>query len=71
MIMKKSATRGLAASLIALAAAGATQAQESLVIGTDVDAGTLDPRLSRDTTAYRVTDLIYAGLVHLSPTLEP
>ncbi|NDV01171.1 ABC transporter substrate-binding protein [Pseudoroseicyclus sp. CLL3-39] len=69
--MRKSATRGVAASLVALAAAGAVQAQDSLVIGADVDAGTLDPRLSRDTTAYRVTDLIYAGLVHLSPTLEP
>jgi peptide/nickel transport system substrate-binding protein len=42
----------------------------SIVIGADVDAGTLDPRLTRDTTAYRTADLIYAGLVHLTPGLE-
>ena len=29
------------------------------------------PALTRDTTAYRATDLIYYGLVHLSPTLKP
>lgn len=71
MTMKNAISRGLAASLLAFAAAGAVQAQESLVIGADVDAGTLDPRLARDTTAYRTTDLIYAGLVHLSPSLAP
>ena len=43
---------------------------KAIVIGTDVDAGTLDPRLTRDTTAYRTADLIYAGLVHLTPSLE-
>ncbi|MGK6313504.1 ABC transporter substrate-binding protein [Neorhizobium sp. DT-125] len=42
----------------------------TVTIGTDVDAGTLDPRLARDTTAYRATDLIYSGLVHLTPSLE-
>ncbi len=41
-----------------------------LVVGTDVDAGTLDPRLTRDTTASRTADLIYAGLVHITPSLE-
>ena len=40
-------------------------------VGLDVDAGTLDPRLARDTSAYRVTDLIYDGLVRLSPDLKP
>ncbi|QQA41741.1 ABC transporter substrate-binding protein [Pelagovum pacificum] len=69
--MRKYALRGTAATLLALVAAGAVSAQESLVIGTDVDAGTLDPRLSRDTTAYRTNNLIYAGLVHLTPSLEP
>lgn len=57
-------------ALGALAAAPAL-AQEKIVIGTDVDAGTLDPRLARDTTAYRTADLIYSGLVHLTPQLEP
>ncbi|MBP2562238.1 peptide/nickel transport system substrate-binding protein [Neorhizobium galegae] len=42
----------------------------TVTIGTDVDAGTLDPRLARDTTAYRATDLLYSGLVHLTPSLE-
>jgi peptide/nickel transport system substrate-binding protein len=50
----------------------ATMAQDAktVVIGTDVDAGTLDSRLTRDTTAYRTADLIYSGLVHITPTLE-
>lgn len=61
---------GIAAALVSLTAGGAL-AQETLVIGADVDAGTLDPRLARDTTAYRVTNLIYSGLVHLTPSLEP
>jgi peptide/nickel transport system substrate-binding protein len=61
----------LSASAIALALATAPAiAQEALVVGTDVDAGTLDPRLARDTTAYRAANLIYSGLVHLTPNLE-
>jgi peptide/nickel transport system substrate-binding protein len=44
---------------------------KTVVIGTDVDAGTLDPRLNRDTTAYRTADLIYSGLIHLTPALVP
>ena len=48
------------------------QAQVQTVrVGIDVDAGTLDPRLARDTSAYRATDLIYDGLVRLSPDLKP
>ncbi|WDR00792.1 ABC transporter substrate-binding protein [Devosia sp. J2-20] len=46
------------------------QDMTEVVVGTDVDAGTLDPRLARDTTASRTTDLIYAGLVHITPSLE-
>lgn len=46
------------------------QSNDTLVVGVDVDAGTLDPRLARDTTAYRANDLIYSGLVHLTPNLE-
>ena len=64
----------IAAGLALLAAplgAGHAQTAKPLVVGTDVDAGTLDPRLTRDTTAYRTTDLIYSGLVHLTPSLEP
>jgi peptide/nickel transport system substrate-binding protein len=40
-------------------------------VGLDVDAGTLDPRLARDSSAYRVTDLVYDGLVRLSADLKP
>lgn len=51
-------------------ATGVFAQDKAIVIGTDVDAGTLDPRLTRDTTAYRTADLIYAGLVHLTANLE-
>ena len=44
---------------------------QTVRVGIDVDAGTLDPRLARDTSAYRTTDLIYDGLVRLSPDLKP
>jgi len=65
-------TLGVATSLIALqmAAPMAAHSAGTIVVGTDVDAGTLDSRLARDTTAARVADLIYAGLVHLNPQLE-
>ena len=48
----------------------AAEGNDSIVVGVDVDAGTLDPRLGRDTTAYRTNDLVYAGLVQLTPNLE-
>ena len=38
-------------------------------VGTDVDAGTMDPRIMRDTTAYRVCNLLYDGLVELDEKL--
>ncbi|HEV2605786.1 MAG TPA: ABC transporter substrate-binding protein [Microvirga sp.] len=51
---------------------GHAMAQSGTVrVGLDVDAGTLDPRLARDSSAYRVTDLIYDGLVRLSADLKP
>ena len=40
-------------------------------VGTDVDAGTLDPRLMRDTTAYRAVNLLYSGLLQLDEKLQP
>lgn len=51
--------------------AEAPAAADELKVGLDVDAGTMDPRLSRDTTAARVTDLVYDGLIRLSDKLEP
>lgn len=47
------------------------QTREMLRVGVDVDAGTLDPRRMRDTTAFRVTDLIHDGLVSLGPDMQP
>ena len=47
-----------AVALGLMPAAGVHAQDKAIVIGTDVDAGTLDPRLTRDTTAYRTADLI-------------
>jgi peptide/nickel transport system substrate-binding protein len=71
--MKKLLLTTSAVLALAFAAIQPSMAQDgkAIVIGTDVDAGTLDPRLARDTTAARVGDLIYAGLVHITPKLEP
>lgn len=41
-----------------------------LRIGIDVDAGTLDPRLANDTTARRVIEQVYDGLVELDAQLR-
>ena len=49
----------------------AAGANRPVRVGMDVDAGTLDPRLMTDTTAYRVTALIYDGLVLLDDKLQP
>lgn len=57
-----------------LGATGVAQAQlaQGIVrVGTDVDAQTLDPRLMRDTTAYRVVNLVFSGLVQLDAALKP
>ncbi|WP_051254953.1 ABC transporter substrate-binding protein [Pontibacillus marinus] len=40
-------------------------------VGLDVDAGTMDPRLSRDTSAKRVVEIVYDGLIRLNANLEP
>jgi peptide/nickel transport system substrate-binding protein len=60
----------LSLGLLAAPAASFAQAPATVRVGLDVDAGTLDPRMARDTSAYRVTDLIYDGLVKLSPDLK-
>ena len=69
--MKSLLLLATALSGLALLSPQAAWAQDTkITIGTDVDAGTLDPRLTTDTTAYRTVDLIYAGLVTLTPSLE-
>jgi peptide/nickel transport system substrate-binding protein len=71
---------GLAARAFALAAivqvaasglAAGAEGPRVIRIGTDVDAQSLDPRLQRDTTAYRLNNLIYDGLIQLDENLTP
>ena len=60
-------------ALIAVLLFGATtvNAQTVLKAGIDVDAGTMDPRLGRDTTALRMQELIFNGLVYLDSAVVP
>src|SRR5690606_38269512 len=69
--MKKLVLISAILALGPMPAGGALAQDTAIVIGADVDTGTLDPRLSRDTTAFRTIDAIYAGLVTLTPNLEP
>jgi peptide/nickel transport system substrate-binding protein len=50
-------------------AATAAQAKPggTLRAGLDVDADTLDPRLTKNTSGYRITELAFNGLVSISP----
>ena len=43
----------------------------TLRIGLDVDAGTGDPRLMRDTSAFRLKELVYSGLIWMKPDFTP
>ncbi len=52
-------------------AEGAAAGGGILRIGLDVDAGTGDPRLSVDTSALRLRELIYDGLVRIQPDYSP
>lgn len=62
----------LFAILVALAMGAATvNAQSVLRAGIDVDAGTMDPRLGRDTTALRMQELLFNGLVYLDSAVVP
>src|SRR6056297_3832965 len=57
--------------LFAMLFATAVQGQTVLRAGLDVDAGTMDPRLARDTSAARMQELVYSGLVRLDENLVP
>jgi peptide/nickel transport system substrate-binding protein len=59
------------AGLMLLPQAHAQAPKTTVTVGMDVDAGTLDPRKARDTTAFRAVDLIYDGLVQIAPDLKP
>jgi peptide/nickel transport system substrate-binding protein len=43
----------------------------TLRLGLDVDAGTGDPRLARDTSAFRLRELLFNGLVYIDKTYTP
>lgn len=47
------------------------QSTTILNVGLDVDAGTMDPRLARDTSAARMQELLFNGLVRLDPQVAP
>lgn len=47
------------------------QDNTDVTIPLEVDAATLDPRLQRDTTAFRLTDIIYSGLVTFDADFLP
>ena len=68
---RKHALIALVASLIGLASVDGQQAGTTLLVGIDVDAGTMDPRLARDTSSARMQDLLFNGLVRLDPKLKP
>ncbi len=70
-MMKSLAAASMLALLAAQAPATAQDFPSTVTVGIDVDAGTLDPRVARDTAAYRGVNLIYDGLVELTSALEP
>ncbi len=43
----------------------------TLRLGLDVDAGTGDPRLARDTSAFRLREMLFNGLVYIQPDYSP
>jgi len=61
----------IALVLLLFAGCAPGKAPSAIRVGTDVDASSLDPRLMRDTTSYRVVDLLYDGLVRLDRDLTP
>lgn len=61
----------LLATVLAAGCAERGVAPDMVRVGTDVDAESLDPRLTRNTTGYRVVNLLYDGLVQLDSGFEP
>jgi peptide/nickel transport system substrate-binding protein len=68
MSLPHAVAAGMFMTLLGCAAAAA---QNTARVGTDVDAALLDPRIMRDTTAYRVDDLLFDGLVRLNEKSQP
>ncbi len=61
----------LAAAVLTALSFPLAHAADTGRIGMDVDAAVLDPRIMRDTTAYRVDDLLFDGLITLDEKSEP
>jgi peptide/nickel transport system substrate-binding protein len=59
------------ALVLALLSCVAVDAQDRTRVGTDVDAAVLDPRIMRDTTAFRVDDMLFDGLIELDAKSQP
>ncbi|HEY7581706.1 MAG TPA: ABC transporter substrate-binding protein [Acetobacteraceae bacterium] len=66
MKLQMAAIAGMIAMLL-----GYAHAQDSIHLGADVDAALLDPRIMRDTTAFRVCDLLFDGLIELDAKSQP
>jgi len=58
-------------AVLLLGVAGFSADRKTIRVAMDVDAGKLDPRLARDTTAYRACNLIYDALVQLDANFQP
>jgi peptide/nickel transport system substrate-binding protein len=60
-----------AASSEAAASEAMAEGGGTLRVGLDVDAGTGDPRLARDTSALRLRELVFDGLIEIQPDFTP
>lgn len=60
-----------ATTVPAATTAPTTGGSDTLRIGLDVDAGTGDPALMRDTSAFRLRELVFDGLIELGPDFTP
>ena len=59
-------------ALVSVFLIGATaHAQTTFNVGLDVEPGTMDPRLIRNTSGTRMQELLFNGLVRLDPKLKP
>ncbi|MFD1205586.1 MULTISPECIES: ABC transporter substrate-binding protein [Sporosarcina] len=47
------------------------EAKGEIRVGLDIDAGSMDPRLTNESSGKRVTDIVFDGLIRLSDTQEP
>jgi peptide/nickel transport system substrate-binding protein len=66
------ATTAPAAAATTAPAAGAQARRGGLLrVGLDVDADTLDPRLTKNTSGFRIKELAFNGLVAINPDFTP